>query len=118
MTNPEKILSFLIIRPEWDPSLLIVMAAALAVTGVGYRLMKPDEPLFDTTFYLPDTTRSVDARLVSGSAIFGLGWGIAGYCPGPAITGLASMLADPIVFVIAFIVGSQLVAMFESSRSE
>ena len=113
MSNPEKILSFLIVRPEWDPSLLLVMAGALLVTATGFRVSKPDEPMFDSQFHLPDTSRGVDVRLLGGAAVFGIGWGIAGYCPGPAITAIASTLWDPIVFVIAFVAGSQAVALLE-----
>ena len=114
MTNPEKILSFLTIAPGWDASLLLVMAGALAVTAIGYHVLKPREPLFDTRFHLADTTRAIDARLLIGAAFFGLGWGIAGYCPGPAITALASTLVDPLIFVVAFLAGSQVVALLEA----
>jgi len=117
MTNPAKILSFLAVAPGWDPSLLVVMASALAVTAIGYRILKPGEPLFDTQFHLPDTSRAIDARLLIGAAVFGLGWGVAGYCPGPAITALASTLSDPLIFIVAFVAGSQAVALVESATS-
>lgn len=107
MTDPEKVTSFLMVGAGWDPSLLLVMAAALAVTFVGYRYQRSDEPLFDTTFHLP-TARNVELRLVGGAAIFGVGWGLAGYCPGPAITDLGARSLEPVIFIAAFVVGSQL----------
>ena len=112
MSNPEKVLSFLAIGPRWDPSLLLVMASALVVTFVGYGLVRPAHPLFDREYHLP-TLRGIDPRLVTGAALFGLGWGLAGYCPGPAITSLASGMADPALFVGGLLAGSGLAALFE-----
>ena len=86
---------------------LLVMGAALCVTFLGYRWLMPVSPLLDREFHLP-TRRSLDARLIFGATLFGIGWGLGGYCPGPAITSLASGLADPAVFVVALIAGSQL----------
>jgi len=86
MSNPAKVLNFLDIAGAWDPSLVFVMGGALMVTFAGYRLVqRRSAPLFARAFSLP-TKRDVDARLLFGAALFGMGWGVAGYCPGPAIT--------------------------------
>ena len=98
MANPRKVLDFLDITGNWDPSLLVVMAGALAVTAAFFRpLVRSRGIKFDKT--------DVDLPLVAGSAVFGIGWGIGGYCPGPALTALASLSADAFVFVAAMIGG-------------
>lgn len=107
MANPEKVLSFLRLVPGWDPSLLLVMGGAVAVTFVGFRLVTRRAPLFDTRHHLPGN-RIIDVRLLAGAVIFGLGWGLAGYCPGPALAGLASGSSEPVLFVLAMLAGSQL----------
>ncbi|MGD2139324.1 MAG: YeeE/YedE family protein [Burkholderiales bacterium] len=85
MTNPAKIIGFLDITGQWDPSLALVMAGATIVFGIAYRLAsRRKAPLLDTRFVLPEKT-GIDKSLVGGSFIFGLGWGLAGFCPGPAI---------------------------------
>lgn len=110
MSNPEKILSFLDVFGHWDPSLLLVMAAAVTVTFLGYRWIMPNEPLFETAHALPTSTQ-IDTRLIIGAVLFGLGWGAAGYCPGPAITALGSGSPEPFVFLAALLVGSQAARM-------
>ena len=107
MANPEKVLAFLNVLGEWDPSLLFVMGAAVTVTFVGYRRVTHRAPLFAEKHYLP-SARDIDGRLLVGAAIFGIGWGLAGYCPGPAITALGSGSLEAPIFVIAMIAGSQL----------
>jgi uncharacterized protein len=88
MANPAKVLNFFDIAGSWDPSLAFVMGGALLVTFIGYRLVLPRKaPLFDSSFHLP-TSKLIDARLVGGAAIFGLGWGISGFCPGGALPAL------------------------------
>ena len=85
MTNPLKVLAFLDIFGNWDPSLALVMGGAVAVTLVGFRLvLRQPAPLFDTKFHLP-TRRDLDRNLLLGAALFGTGWGIAGFCPGPVV---------------------------------
>lgn len=106
MANPEKVLAFLRLVPGWDASLLFTMSGAVVVSLVGYRLAIRRGPIFDTTHHLP-ANRSIDRRLLAGAAVFGLGWGIAGYCPGPALVGLASGSLEPVVFIAAMIVGSR-----------
>lgn len=108
MILPTKILGFLDILAipsgNWDPSLAVVMVAALAVTGAGYALVRPRTPIFESQNQWPTET-AIDARLVGGSVLFGIGWGLAGLCPGPAIENLATLSPGVIVFVIAMGVG-------------
>lgn len=105
MANPAKVLNFFDLFGTWDPSLILVMGSALVVTFVGYRLVlgRP-APTFDRKFHLP-TKRDLDVPLVAGSALFGIGWGIAGFCPGGAIPALGSGELSPFIFVVAMIGG-------------
>ena len=100
MANPKKVLGFLDITGDWDASLMLVMGGAVAVTLVGFRFYRTKIPL--------PTLKDIDFPLVAGSALFGIGWGIAGYCPGPAITSLSTLSAESIVFVIAMVAGGLL----------
>lgn len=104
MTDPNKVLSFLNPLGGWDPSLLLVMASALAVTLIGYRLAIGSVPAFDNKFHLPSKTEA-DKRLVAGAALFGVGWGIGGFCPGPAVAALGSGSLTVVAFVAALFVG-------------
>ncbi|MEE2691528.1 MAG: DUF6691 family protein [Pseudomonadota bacterium] len=105
MVNPAKIIAFLDVAGAWDPSLLFVMAAALAVTFVGYRLvLRRAAPMFETQFHLPATT-VIDRNLIMGAAIFGVGWGLSGFCPGPAITAAALGDLQPYAFIAAMLAG-------------
>lgn len=118
MIDPAKVLGFLdvagIADGSWDPSLALVMASGLAVAFVGFRLVLPrGTPVFADRFQLP-TRRELDARLLAGSAIFGVGWGLAGICPGPAITALGLGYTDVALFVAAMLAGmglNRLIAM-------
>jgi hypothetical protein len=108
MTDPDKVLNFLDVAGRWDPSLALVMGGALAVTLPGYAwVRRRGRAACGDALQLPSATR-VDARLVVGSALFGIGWGVAGYCPGPALANLAHGSAEAIVFVAAMLAGSQL----------
>jgi uncharacterized membrane protein YedE/YeeE len=103
--NPAKIISFLDIAGAWDPSLLVVMAAALAITAIGYRAaLTRARPLFDEAFRLPEKT-AIDRPLLIGAAVFGAGWGMSGLCPGPAIVGAATLNAAVLAFVGAMLAG-------------
>jgi uncharacterized membrane protein YedE/YeeE len=105
MANPKKVLGFLDVTGNWDASLMLVMAGAVAVTLAGFKLvLKWKRPLFADSFDLPKKS-DIDTPLVAGAAIFGIGWGIAGYCPGPALTALATLSTESIVFVAAMLVG-------------
>jgi len=108
MVNPQKVTDFLDFFGRWDPSLALVMAASLAVTGAFYRLiLRRPRPLFAAEFHVP-TTRTIDARLIGGSALFGVGWGLAGFCPGPAVASLAYGRSESLLFVTAMIAGMAL----------
>ena len=108
MANPKKVLDFLDVTGNWDPSLALVMGGAVAVTLAAFRpVVKWPKPLLAPQFVLP-TLSQVDARLVIGAAVFGLGWGIGGYCPGPALTALSNPSVEPFVFVAAMVAGGLL----------
>lgn len=105
MVNPAKVLGFLDIAGDWDPSLAFVMGGAVVVTFIGFRLLKEKpRPVFAERFQWPTTT-DIDGRLLSGAAIFGIGWGLGGFCPGPALTGIGLMRPGTIVFVVAMLIG-------------
>jgi uncharacterized membrane protein YedE/YeeE len=108
MMRPDKVLGFLDIfaipSGKWDPTLAVVMAAALAVTGVGYALLRRGTPIFEARGHWPAQT-GIDRPLVAGAVLFGIGWGLVGLCPGPAIANLATLSSPVIVFVIALAVG-------------
>ena len=105
MTNPAKVISFLDVFGDWDPSLALVMASALIVTAIGYRLvLKRTTPIFADQFQLP-TRSDLDVRLILGAAMFGLGWGLVGLCPGPAIAGLAIGGSQIVLFLGAMTLG-------------
>ena len=105
MANPAKVINFFDVAGTWDPSLAFVMGGALIVTFVGYRLvLGRDRPIFEGRFSLP-TARSLDARLLGGSAVFGVGWGISGFCPGGALPALGTGVSEVFIFVAAMIAG-------------
>jgi uncharacterized protein len=108
MVSPTKVLGFLdffgIPSGTWDPSLAVVMAAGLAVAGIGYALVRPRTPIFDSQSRWPTATE-IDRPLLGGAALFGIGWGLVGLCPGPAIVNLATGSTGVIVFVIAMAIG-------------
>jgi uncharacterized membrane protein YedE/YeeE len=117
MINPAKVLNFLDLTGEWDPTLAIVMASALLTTMVGYRLVLSRKmPLFAAGFSLPKR-RDVDVPLIAGAALFGMGWGLAGFCPGPAIAALTSLRAEPFIFVAAMAVGMVLMKHFTTGQA-
>jgi uncharacterized membrane protein YedE/YeeE len=117
MTQPAKVVGFLDLTGDWDPSLACVMVGAISVHALLYRLLcKRAAPLFAARFSLP-THSSIDARLVVGAGLFGLGWGIGGFCPGPAVTSLASGHTPVMVFVISMLAGMYLYKLFEGVRT-
>ena len=105
MTQPLKVLGFLDISGTWDPALLFVMGGAVIVTFLGYRFVgRRSRPLLGPTFDLP-SLRAIDPQLLIGASLFGIGWGLAGFCPGPAIVALASGSIDVMIFVGAMFAG-------------
>lgn len=109
MADPRKVLGFLDVTGQWDPSLLLVMGGAVAVTA-SFTLpvvLKRKAPLLGGAFELPARS-AIDAPLLLGAAIFGLGWGIGGYCPGPALTALSNLTLEAFVFVAAMVAGGLL----------
>jgi hypothetical protein len=117
MTRPSKVLGFLDVAGAWDPTLAFVMGGALALTIPLYRfILRRPAPLFAAGFRLP-TRRAVDPRLVGGASLFGVGWGLAGYCPGPALVGLVSGSPYPVVFCATMAVGFYLARLLEPRPS-
>lgn len=105
MANPAKVLNFFDIAGTWDPSLMFVMGGALAVTALGYRfVLRQPTPRMADVFHLP-TLRAIDTRLVAGSAAFGLGWGLAGFCPGGALPAIGTGNTSVLTFVVAMVAG-------------
>jgi uncharacterized membrane protein YedE/YeeE len=116
MTRPAKVLAFLDVFGEWDPSLAFVMAGAIGVHAVAYRWSRSRvAPVLAQRFETP-ASRQVDARLLGGAALFGVGWGLGGYCPGPSIVALATLAPGVLVFVVGLVVGSLLVGERASRR--
>jgi hypothetical protein len=116
MMQPAKVLAFLDIFGAWDASLLVVMAAALAVSGVGFAILRQRErPLFAARSVWPDKT-AIDPPLLTGATLFGVGWGLSGLCPGPAIENLATLSPRVIVFVAAMALGMVAHDMWQRRR--
>lgn len=112
MTSTQKVLGFLDIFGQWQADLLFVMVSAVLVTIISFRfVLGREKPVFDDKFHLT-TISSVDFRLIGGAVIFGLGWGIYGYCPGPAIAALSYFQIDNVLFVVAMIVGMSLSGLY------
>ncbi|MBV8666338.1 MAG: YeeE/YedE family protein [Burkholderiaceae bacterium] len=117
MTNPSKILAFLDLAGDWDPSLACVMVGAILVGLIPFNLAKKRQTaLLGDPMRLPNS-RQIDRRLVLGSLTFGLGWGLAGYCPGPALVSLASYGIKPVIFTAAMLAGMALYEILEGLRS-
>ncbi len=113
MINPNKVINFLDITGNWDPSLIFVMIGALAVAFISFRwIFKRSTPLLTESFHLSKKI-AVDKSLVLGAAIFGIGWGMSGYCPGPAVTGLGLLSLEPVVLVVTIYVGFFAYHLFE-----
>ncbi|GAB5428580.1 MAG: YeeE/YedE family protein [Devosia indica] len=105
MANPAKVLNFFDFAGTWDPSLAFVMGGALIVTAIGYFfVLKRPAPVFDKAFHLP-TRKDIDTPLLAGSAVFGIGWGISGFCPGGSIPALGLGEPDAMIFVAAMVAG-------------
>ncbi len=118
MANPAKVLAFLDIAGLWDPSLACVMGAAVAIGLIGFGIAKKRKSaLLGVPMQLP-VARVVDARLVLGSLTFGIGWGLAGFCPGPAIVLAGLLNGKALVFVLAMLAGMWLFAVLERQKNK
>lgn len=105
MTQPGRVIGFLDIAGRWDPALAFVMGSAVMVTFIGYRwVLRYPAPLLAAHFDMP-SRKHIDGPLIGGAALFGVGWGLAGFCPGPAIVALASGSVDVLIFVAAMFAG-------------
>ncbi|WP_413708517.1 DUF6691 family protein [Rhizobium sp. Rhizsp82] len=114
MLNPVRVQGFLDVFGNWDPSLAFVLGGAVAIAFVGVQVMKKmRHPAFDDSFHVP-TNRRIDAPLVIGSALFGLGWGIGGFCPGPAVASLSVGIPQTALFVVAMLIG---MTVYDRARS-
>ena len=117
MANPSKVLGFLDLAGAWDPSLALVMVGAIAVASVPFNWAgKQSKSLLGAPMQLP-VKRELDARLIGGSLLFGIGWGIAGICPGPAVVLLLTAHWQAFVFVLAMLVGMLLFTALEARRA-
>ncbi len=118
MVDPNKVLNFLDIFGAWDPSLAFVMIGGISVFMLGYYLIikKSSKPVLAEQFDLPNKTK-VDKSLLTGAALFGLGWGLAGICPGPAIANLSGFEPKILVFIVMMLIGMQLPALFSRKAS-
>lgn len=119
MMNPMKVKNFLDVADPalWDPSLVFVMGGALLTAFVGYRLVwRRGAPLADSAFHLPPKAPVFDRDLINGAVIFGLGWGLAGLCPGPAIASLALLSPDSLIFAAAMLAGMAGARAFKARR--
>ncbi len=118
MINPAKVLNFFDVAGTWDPSLIFVMGGALITTFIGYRIvLRRPAPLIEERFQLPVST-AIDVRLIGGSAVFGLGWGIAGFCPGAALPALGSGKGEVFAFVAALMAGIWVARMIQTNQTQ
>ncbi|MDO6567297.1 YeeE/YedE family protein [Alteromonas sp. 1_MG-2023] len=118
MSNPARVLNFLDWSANWDATLAFVMGGAIAIAAPGiYWVRKQGSPLFADKFDIPTST-TVDKKLIFGAAIFGIGWGIGGFCPGPGLVAVATLQSDVIIFVIAMLAGMLIHHWFQSKSSD
>lgn len=117
MADPAKVLNFLDLFGTWDPSLAFVMGGAVVVAFIGYRLvLRRDAPVVGKTFHLP-TRNDIDARVVAGPAIFGIGWGLGGFCPGPALAAIGLGATGTLAFVPAMTLGMWAARLLAEKRA-
>jgi uncharacterized membrane protein YedE/YeeE len=115
MTQPSKVMGFLDIFGSWDPSLIFVMIGGITVHSGYFFLIKPkfNRPVLTVSYQVPQR-KDITASLITGSLLFGIGWAIGGYCPGPAITSLATFSLNPLVFIASMLVGMAIYKTFEN----
>ena len=117
MSNPDKVLAFLDITGNWDLSLMLVMFGALTTLSVAqYFILKRPKPVCDNQFHLPKKGNLIDTRLILGAVIFGVGWGLVGYCPGSALAALSDGKFEPFIFTIALGIGMILFSRFHNKK--
>ena len=118
MADPAKVLNFLDLFGTWDPSLAFVMGGAVIVTYVGYRLvLRRDRPIVGSNFHLP-ARNDIDTRVIAGPAIFGIGWGLGGFCPGPALAALGLGATGTLAFVPAMMLGMWAARLLAEDRMQ
>ena len=118
MTQPAKVVAFLDVGGEWDPSLAFVMVGAIGVYAVLYRVvLRRSAPVMDSEFHLPTATE-INAQLLGGAALFGLGWGLAGFCPGPALASIGSLQQEVFIFIGSMALGMAIYRYLQLSRAE
>ncbi|WPA91303.1 DUF6691 family protein [Providencia zhijiangensis] len=116
MGNPAKILAFLDITGNWDPSLLVTMAVAMVISGIAFQLVKKRKTsILNCSLQIP-SSKIIDKKLVIGSVLFGLGWGLGGICPGPAILLTGMGLTQGILFTLAMIAGMAIFQLFQRTE--
>ena len=116
MVNPARVLGFLDIAGTWDPTLALVMGAAVVASAIGFAFSRRlHAPLFGKSFFIPENRR-LDSQLIGGAALFGIGWGLVGFCPGPAIAGLIYGIWQPWLFVAAMTAGMVLQRVVSAPR--
>jgi uncharacterized membrane protein YedE/YeeE len=118
MADPAKVLNFLDVFGTWDPSLAFVMGGAVFVAFIGYRLvLTRDRPVIGSAFHLP-TRNDIDAQVIAGPAIFGIGWGLGGFCPGPALTAFGLGATGTLAFLPAMILGMWGARLLAENRAQ
>jgi len=118
MLDPARVRGFLDVAGTWDPSLVFVLGGAVTVSGLGYRLSRRlSGPVLDARFDLP-ARRRIDAPLIVGAALFGIGWGLSGFCPGPAVAALSTGAVPVLVFVAAMLIGMALHDLLPTASAE
>jgi uncharacterized membrane protein YedE/YeeE len=116
MVNPARVLGFLDIAGTWDPTLALVMGGAVVASAIGFAFSRRlRAPLFGKSFFIPENRR-LDSQLIGGAALFGIGWGLVGFCPGPAIAGLIYGMWQPWLFVAAMTAGMVLQRVVSAPR--
>jgi hypothetical protein len=116
MTDPARVIGFLDVAGAWDPTLIFVLGGAVITTFIGYRLAwRRQAPVLDARFQLP-TRRDLDGRLLGGAALFGIGWGLTGYCPGPAVASLPGLSWPLALFLVAMVAGWWLARRFSPAH--
>ncbi len=118
MASPEKVLGFLDLAGPWDPSLALVMGGAIAVGLLGFALVrKRSTSVLGEPMQMP-TRKDIDAPLVVGASLFGIGWGLAGYCPGPALVGVTAGIPSALIFTVAMLAGMIAFGWWQASKSK